>query len=80
MLRFLARSHHSCSASKHKLNGFNIDWEPASGDPTASDAANYAKFLDELALALAPHGVKVSVDAATWYASPAGFTGHTTLS
>jgi len=53
-------------ASQHGIAGFNIDWEPLSSTVQPGDAAAYAKFLGALGRALAPHGLSVTVDVATW--------------
>lgn len=34
---------------KEGFSGYNVDWEPASGVPTADDAKRYAHFLTEFA-------------------------------
>jgi hypothetical protein len=39
----------ACSAVKEGFSGYNVDWEPASGVPTADDAKRYAHFLTEFA-------------------------------
>jgi len=49
----------------NNYTGFNVDWEPAVG-ATEADSVAYANFLTEMTTALAPHGLQVSVDAATW--------------
>jgi hypothetical protein len=52
-------------ATAFGLAGFNIDWEPTS-DVEPGDDAKYAEFLASLGKFLAPHGVAVSVDIASW--------------
>lgn len=55
------------AAAVESLTGFNIDWEPQSGDnPTAQDAADYAAFLTTFSDAMHSHGILTSVDVATW--------------
>ena len=53
------------------LTGFNVDWEPTSGNgaptPTADDAVAYAAFLDTFAKALHAAGpYQLTVAVATW--------------
>lgn len=58
------------AAASEKLTGFNVDWEPVTGDgapiPTEQDAQDYAAFLTVYSNALHAAGVKTSVDVATW--------------
>lgn len=54
-------------AARAGYAGFNIDWEPQNGEPpSASDAAAYARFLDQFAHAMHTHGLLATVDVATW--------------
>jgi len=53
------------AAAKYKITGFNIDFEPT-GKATAHDAVMYAEFLQRMSKTLAAHGVKLSVDIASW--------------
>jgi hypothetical protein len=53
-------------AIKYKFSGFNVDWEPAHGNPTALDASNYAGFLGRIAARLRTIDVQLTVDVASW--------------
>ncbi len=60
----------SCTCNRalaYNFTGYNVDWEPASGNITGQDAADYAAFLDTFARAMHAVGKTVSVDVATWY-------------
>lgn len=58
------------AARQYGLNGYNVDWEPVSGNgaptPTAQDAADYAAFLTTFSDALHKAGLIATVDVATW--------------
>lgn len=58
------------AAKREKLRGFNIDWEPTTGNgapaPTAQDSADYAAFLDTFSKAMHAAGLVASVDVASW--------------
>jgi hypothetical protein len=58
------------AARAENLTGFNVDWEPTSGNgaptPEPQDALDYAAFLTTLADALHAEGFLLSVDVATW--------------
>jgi hypothetical protein len=58
------------AAASYNLTGFNVDWEPTSGNgapaPTPDDTVAYAAFLNALADGLHAHALQVSVDVATW--------------
>jgi spore germination protein YaaH len=55
------------AAAMQGLAGFNIDWEPQTGEaPTPADAADYAAFLGKFSSAMHAAGLVVSVDVATW--------------
>jgi hypothetical protein len=54
------------TAVKEGFTGYNVDWEPASGTPTAEDAKKYANFLSEFAEALHAAGKELTVDFAGW--------------
>lgn len=54
------------TAVKEGFSGYNVDWEPASGVPTADDAKRYAHFLTEFAEALHAAGKELTVDFAGW--------------
>jgi hypothetical protein len=45
--------------------GYNLDWEPTD-DVTSQDGEDYAAFIDVFADALHAHGLKLTVDIATW--------------
>ena len=55
------------AAKLQGLAGYNIDWEPQTGEtPTPKDAEDYASFLSTLSSAMHAAGLVVSVDVATW--------------
>lgn len=56
------------AARAQGIAGFNIDWEPQTGEsPTAKDASDYATFLGNFTIAMHDRaGLVVSVDVATW--------------
>jgi hypothetical protein len=55
------------AAQSQSLSGFNIDWEPQSGEtPTPEDAIAYAQFLANFTAEMHIAGLVVSVDVATW--------------
>jgi len=58
------------AAQTENLTGFNIDWEPTSGNgaptPTPEDTINYSQFLHTFSQAMHQHGLLTSVDVATW--------------
>jgi len=56
------------AARAQGIAGFNIDWEPQTGEsPTAKDASDYATFLGNFTFAMHDRaGLVVSVDVATW--------------
>lgn len=57
------------AAVNNSWDGVNIDFEPEGGDPpTASDAKEFASFLDALAVQLHGHKIHLSVDIASWSA------------
>ncbi len=66
-LFLLLKRINSSFACRHR---FNVDWEPTDGGglPSPQDAAAYASFLDLMATRLRAHGIKLSVDVATWSA------------
>ena len=59
---FIAQLHHETAV--HNYTGWNVDWEPAHGDPTEEDAVAYARFLDRLVEELP--GTKITVDISSW--------------
>jgi len=55
--------------NKDWISGFNIDFEPETGDPpTENDAWNFANFVDLFARALHKEGMNLTVDIASWCA------------
>lgn len=52
-------------AQKYNYTGYNLDWEPTE-DVTESDGAAYAAFVETFAQGLHDHGIKLSVDIASW--------------
>mmetsp|Transcript_800 Transcript_800/g.2504 ORF Transcript_800/g.2504 Transcript_800/m.2504 type:complete len:298 (-) Transcript_800:35-928(-) len=52
---------------RNSYTGYNVDFEPQ-GDPapTKEDATAYANFLSEFAVELHVHGMKLTVDVASW--------------
>jgi hypothetical protein len=62
-------------AVQYNISGWNIDLEPNS-DPstTTADAQAYAAWLTALKASLHPHGVRLTVDVATWSTMIADFS------
>jgi len=58
------------TAQENKFSGWNVDWEPVSGDgapnATTQDAIDYANFLDAFAVALHAEDLELTVDIASW--------------
>lgn len=52
-------------ALKYNYTGYNLDWEPTEG-VVAGDSAAYTQFIDDFAIGLHKHNIKLQVDVAGW--------------
>jgi len=66
---FIERAMSVARCNKAWISGFNIDFEPETGDPPKeNDARNFAAFVDQFAKALHKEGFNLTVDIASWCA------------